>query len=689
MMEKEEAAGRISYLSGELRKHNHYYYVLSRPVVSDYTYDMMMEELIRLEGMFPELRLPDSPSQHVGGEITREFQQVVHRFPMLSLANTYSEGEVRDWEARIHKLSGESAEFICELKFDGVAIGLTYKGGILTQAVTRGDGVRGDDVTANIRTIRSIPLRLHGEGYPDDFEIRGEIILPRSSFDQLNSERLENGEEPFANPRNAASGSLKMQDSREVARRKLDGYFYYIPGRIPGVDTHYDGLQKAKSWGFKVASYVAKCSGIDDIFEFIRNMDTQRKELPFDIDGVVIKVNDLSQQEVLGYTAKSPRWAIAFKFKAEQASTILQSVDFQVGRTGAITPVANLRPVLLAGTTVKRASLHNADVIAALDVRIGDSVLVEKGGEIIPKIVGVEVDKRPLISEPFLFITRCPECHTPLVRKEGEAAWYCPNERSCPPQIKGKLEHFISRRAMNIESLGEGKIGMLFDHGLVKSPADLYNLTFNQLLGLEKNYPAADGKKEKKISFKEKTVKNILEGIQASKQVGYDRLLFALGIRYVGETVARKLARYFGNIDMLSVATTSELMEADEIGETIASGLTSWFSDPENIVLIERLKNAGLQFSLEVTPAEKGSRLLAGMVVVVSGIFSKSRDEIKSLVEFHGGQCSSSVSKKTAFLLAGDQMGPEKRRKAEELGVRIVSEDEFYSMIEMGLNQPS
>jgi DNA ligase (NAD+) len=688
-MEKQEAAGRIRHLSDELRKYNYHYYVLSNPIISDYSYDMMMEELIRLEGLFPELRTSDSPSQHVGGDITKEFLQIVHKYPMLSLSNTYSEGEVGEWESRIHKLTGESAEYVCELKFDGVAIGLTYKHGILVQAVTRGDGVQGDDVTANVRTIRSIPLRLRGEGYPDEFEIRGEIILPHSSFDLMNKERIENGDEPFANPRNAASGSLKMQDSAEVARRNLDGFFYYLPGRFPDIKSHYEGLQAAKNWGFKISSYTVRCTGIDEIFEFIHSMDSLRKALPFVIDGVVIKVNSLAQQDILGYTAKSPRWAIAYKFKAEQASTILQSVDFQVGRTGAVTPVANLRPVLLAGTTVKRASLHNADVIAALDIRIGDTVLVEKGGEIIPKIVGVDVGRRTENSSPFQFITHCPECQTILTRNEGEAAWYCPNDRGCPPQIKGKLEHFISRRAMNIESLGEGKIELLFEKGLVKNPADLYDLKFSQLLGLEKIYPATSWKKEKKISFQEKTVYNILEGISASRQVGFERVLFSVGIRYVGETVARKLARHFGDIDALAVATDRELMAADEIGEIIAASLIAWFSEPANIALTDRLKQAGLRFSLDTGTPVRGSQLFEGMVIVVSGIFSKSRDEIKSMVEFHGGQCSSSVSKKTAFLLAGDQMGPEKRRKAETLGVRIVSEEEFSIIIEKGLNQLS
>jgi DNA ligase (NAD+) len=671
---------RIIYLSQEIRKHNYQYYVLSRPLVSDYEFDQLLEELTRLEKEYPVFLFPDSPSLHVGGEITREFQQVIHKYPMLSLGNTYSENEVRDWEERLQKLTGTVPEYVCELKFDGVAIGLTYKNGILVQAVTRGDGVQGDDVTTNVKTIRTIPLRLMGSGYPDEFEIRGEIIMPHASFARLNVIREEEGDEPFANPRNAASGSLKMQDSAEVARRRLDGFFYYLPGTIPGLDTHYETLQCARSWGFKVSDYSVKCQGIDDIFDFIHNMDHIRHELPFDIDGVVIKVNDLKQQEQLGYTAKSPRWAIAYKFKAEQVSSELLSIDFQVGRTGAVTPVANLKPVQLAGTVVKRASLHNADVIAALDIRQGDIVFVEKGGEIIPKIVGVDVEKRNLLSPPFQFLSNCPECHTELIRQEGEAAWYCPND-NCPPQIKGRLEHFISRKAMNIDSLGEGKVGLLFDKGLVRNVADLYDLTAEQLLGLEKVYPGTDGKKEKKISFKEKTVANILTGLKISRSVGFEKVLFGLGIRYVGETVAKKLARHFRNIDALAVADASELTAVDEIGEKIAQSILSWFSIESNNHLIERLKLAGLKLEMDELAEKPASQKLAGKNFVVSGVFSRSREEIKAIIEFNGGKNSSSVSSKTSFLLAGENMGPEKRKKAEELGISIISEDEFFGLL--------
>lgn len=680
-MDRESALNRILALSDEIRHHNHLYYVDSAPVISDFEFDRMMEELLSLEKEFPEFLFPDSPSQQVGGGITKSFEQVVHKYPMLSLSNTYSEEEIRDWEARIHKILGESSEYVCELKFDGVAIGLTYRDGILVQAVTRGDGVQGDDVTTNVKTIRSIPLRLRQSGYPEEFEIRGEIIMPHRSFERLNRQWEEEGEEPFANPRNAASGSLKMQDSSEVARRGLDGYFYYLPGKIPGVTTHYEGLQMARRWGFKVSEYSVKCHDIAEILDFIHTMDSARRSLPFDIDGVVIKVNSLQQQELLGYTAKSPRWAIAFKFKAEQASSRLLSVDFQVGRTGAVTPVANLSPVRLAGTTVKRASLHNADVIAALDLRIGDTVMVEKGGEIIPKIVGVDLEKRDLFSAPFQFIDQCPECGTPLVRQEGEAAWYCPDEIGCPPQIKGRLEHFISRKAMNIDSLGEGKVGLLFDQGLVRNFADLYDLTYDQMLGLEKSYPVEGEKQVKKISFKEKTVTNILSGLEKSRSVPFERLLFALGIRFVGETVAKKLARHFGSFDQLMLASYEELIEVEEIGEKIALSLKSWLNNEENIRLVKRLGERGLQLANNETAAPVLGRQLEGKTFVVSGTFSRSRDDIKALIEAYGGKNVGSVSSKTSYLLAGDNMGPEKRKKAEKLNVPVISEENFFTMI--------
>ncbi|MEI6434137.1 MAG: NAD-dependent DNA ligase LigA [Bacteroidota bacterium] len=683
-MDAQQAHRRINELSEEIRSHNHSYYVLSKSSISDYQFDMLLEELIRLEKDFPEFSFPDSPTRHVGGGITKEFKQVQHKYLMLSLGNTYSEEEIRDFEARIHKIIGEDVEYVCELKFDGVAIGLTYREGSLVQGVTRGDGIQGDDVTTNIKTIRSIPLKLQGSGYPAEFEIRGEIIMPHASFEKMNEVRIEDGDEPFANPRNAASGSLKMQDSSEVAKRKLDGFFYYIPTEFPGLNTHYECLQAAKSWGFKISEYALRCKTIDEIFDYLNTWDTARNELPFDIDGVVIKVNNLKQQEALGFTAKSPRWAISYKFKAEQVSSVLLSVAFQVGRTGAVTPVANLQPVQLAGTVVKRASLHNADVMANLDIRIGDTVFVEKGGEIIPKIIGVDLKQRKADSEPLSFINNCPECVAALIRQEGEAAWRCPNEAGCPPQIKGKLEHFISRKAMNIDSLGEGKIEMLYDNGLVYNLADLYDLTFEKMIGIEKSYYGAEDKKEKKISFQEKTVTNILNGLDASKNVGFDRVLYGIGIRFVGETVAKKLASHFGSIANLSVADYSSLVEVEEIGDKIAQSVLSWFSLPENLGLIERLKAAGLQFTLEEPPGARLSGKLEGLTFVVSGVFQNfSRDDIKKAIESHGGKNVGSVSAKTNYLLAGEKMGPEKRKKAEKLGVAIISESDFLEMIQM------
>lgn len=681
-MEREEARERIGRLSEEIRRHNYNYYVLSQPLISDYAFDMLLEELIRLEQQFPDLVEPDSPSLQVGGDITKNFVQVPHKYPMLSLGNTYSEEEIREFEARIHKITGDDVEYVCELKFDGVAIGLTYVNGRLERAVTRGDGVAGDDVTVNVRTIRSIPLRLQGSGYPDEFEIRGEIILPHASFEKMNARRIEEGEEPFANPRNAASGTLKMQDSAEVARRGLDAFLYYIPPGQIAAETHYESLAAARSWGFRTSPYTVKCKSIDEIAEYLATWERDRKELPFDIDGIVIKVNSLKQQELLGFTAKAPRWAIAYKYKAEQVSTLLESVVLQVGRTGAVTPVANLRPVLLAGTVVKRASLHNADVIAAIDVRIGDTVFVEKGGEIIPKITGVDLEKRDPAAPPFTFAANCPECGTELVRAEGEAAWYCPNEAACPPQIKGRLEHFISRKAMNIESLGEGKIGMLYDSGLVKSPADLYTLDTDKLLGLEKTYETGDDGRAKKIGFREKSVANILNGLEGSKSAGFDRVLFALGIRYVGETVAKKLAIHFGDIDKLAAASQADLTEAEEIGDKIAGSILDWFASATNRTEVERLKEAGLNFKLTEPSVKPLSNNLNGATFVVSGVFTNySREEIKRLIEAHGGRNTGSVSAKTTYLLAGENMGPEKRKKAEKLGVRILSEAEFLSII--------
>lgn len=681
-MNRDEAAARIAQLTGEINRHNYQYYVLSAPLITDYEFDMLLEELMRLETAFPDLVRPDSPTQRVGADLTREFPQVAHRYPMLSLGNTYSAGEIADFDARVRKLLGEEPEYVCELKFDGVAIGLRYTDGRLVQAVTRGDGVRGDDVTGNVKTIKSVPLSLWGE-YPRDFELRGEIFMPRSSFDGLNREREQNGLPLFANPRNAASGSLKMQNPAEVARRNLDCYMYSLYAEELPADTHYQSLALARSWGLKVSPYVARCRSLEDIWTFIDTWDSGRKELPFDIDGVVIKVNAYAHQELLGYTAKSPRWAIAYKFKAERVSTPLLSVEYQVGRTGAITPVANLAPVFLAGTTVKRASLHNADIIARLDLHEQDHVFVEKGGEIIPKVIGVDLEKRTGRFPPITFIDRCPECGTPLVRQENEAAHYCPNEYHCPPQIKGKLEHFISRKAMNIDSLGEGKIELLFDNGLVRDPSDLYTLTYEQLFGLEKIYRSDDGEKEKRISFREKTAQNIIEGIEQSKATPFERVLFALGIRFVGETVAKKLAYAFLSLDRLRSATLEELTAVDEIGIKIAESVTGYFKDDGNLAMIGRLREAGIQFSLSDTSPKLIEDKLGGKTFVISGVFSgHSREELKELIERYGGRNAGSVSSKTDFLLAGEGMGPAKMKKARELGLKVISEEEFLRMIE-------
>lgn len=681
-MDIDQAKQRVQQLTNEIRFHNHRYYGLSDPVISDFAFDRLMAELMDLETQYPELSDPDSPTRRVGGEITRSFRQVVHQFPMLSLSNTYSEEEIREFEARVTKALGGKTEYVCELKFDGVAIGLTYRKGKLEQAVTRGDGVSGDDVTANIRTIKSIPLRLLGEGYPDDFEIRGEIILPRSGFEQINLQRTEAGEEPFANPRNAASGTIKMQDSAEVARRNLDCYLYHLLGKNLPFESHYESLQKARQWGFRISEYTVRCTSIVEILDYLDTTEKARKTLPFDIDGVVIKVNSRQQQALLGSTAKSPRWAIAYKFKAEEASTVVLSVDFQVGRTGTVTPVANLQPVLLAGTVVKRATLHNADVIAALDVRIGDTVKVEKGGEIIPKINGVELDLRPFGSKALTFTRNCPECSTPLIRNEGEVAWYCPNENGCPPQIKGKLEHFISRRAMNIESLGEGKIELLFDKGLLHDVADLYRLTYSDLIGLEKTYPATEERKARTVSFRDKTVENILRGIESSKAVPFERVLFALGIRFVGETVAKKLAFHFLSMDQLRVASMEDLTKVEEIGEKIAGSLLSWFRQPGTDQLLRRLSEAGLRFCVDATQNSFESDRLSGLSFVITGVFEKfSRDQLKKMIETHGGKSVSALSSKTSYLLAGAGMGPEKRKKAEKENIPVISEEEFLRML--------
>ncbi len=693
-MTEQEAKQRISQLSKEIDDHNYKYYVLSNPEISDIEFDKLLNELIDLEKKFPHYAFPDSPTQRVGGAVTKEFKSVRHKYPMLSLGNTYSEEELRDFDERVRKVTGDQVEYVCELKFDGVAIGLTYKEGKLVQAVTRGDGVQGDDITTNVKTIASIPLRLNPGDYPEEFEIRGEIFMPRASFDRINldmeNQLREDGyddseiaERLLKNPRNAASGTIKMQDSSTVAKRKLDCFLYFVLGESLNFKTHHESLLKAKEWGFKVSEHSKICQTLDQVFSFLQKWNFQRHDLPYDTDGVVIKVNSLAQQRELGFTAKSPRWAIAYKFKAESVSTELLSITYQVGRTGAITPVANLKPVQLAGTTVKRATLHNADQITKLDLRIGDQVFVEKGGEIIPKITAVDLSKRHSHSKPVHYITECPECGTALERKEGEALHYCPNATGCPPQIKGRIEHFISRKAMNIDSLGEGKVEMLFENNLVKTPADLYALTHDQLLGLEKIIEAEEGGKSKKISLQEKSVQKILKGIEASREVPFERVLYAIGIRFVGETVAKKLALHFKTMDALRSAELEELLQVEEIGDKIAESVLEFFKDKSNVHLVEALEAAGLQMkvSASATPEKLSSRL-EGQSFVVSGVFSNfSREEIKVLIEQHGGKNQSGVSAKTTFLLAGDEAGPSKLEKAKKLNVKILSEKEFTEMI--------
>lgn len=686
-MTKEEARNRIAELSDTIEYHNRRYYILNQPSISDYEFDMLMEELISLEKLFPEYALPSSPTKRVGGDLTKEFPTVRHRYPMLSLSNSYNRVEIVDFIKRIEKTIDEPVEFVCELKFDGVSISLTYEDGILTRGVTRGDGAQGDDVTTNVKTIRSIPLKLKGD-YPNFLEMRGEIIMPHDSFRNTNKEREELGLPLFANPRNAAAGTIKLFDSREAANRRLDNYCYYMMSDNIPYETHYESLMAAREWGFNISNHIALCKNIDEIEDFINYWDTERKNLPFDIDGIVIKVNSFAQREILGLTAKSPRWAIAYKFKAEQVKTRLLSVDFQVGRHGTITPVANLQPVQLAGTTVKRATLNNADFIKQLDLHYNDIVKVEKGGEIIPKIVGIDVESRNEEQSEVQFIERCPECGAKLIQNEGEAAWYCPNSSGCPPQIKGRIEHFISRKAMNIESLGEGKVQVLFDNNLIKNYADLYDLTYEKMFGLENvvvindDFNLQDNPKTRKVSFKEKTVNNILKSLQKSKEVPFARVLFALGIKEVGEVTAKILANTFGDIDAIASASVEELQEVNTVGVTIAESIRNFFDKPENIIIIERLKKAGLQFNNEKNAVSE-SQALAGKSIVVSGVFSSfSRDEIKQLIEYHGGKNSSSISSKTDFLLAGEKMGPEKKKKAEALNVKIINEDEFLKMIE-------
>lgn len=659
---------RIDQLREELHLHNYNYYVLNAPVISDIEFDKLMRELQDLEAKHPEHFDENSPSMRVGSDINKNFTQVEHKYPMLSLGNTYSEAEVTDFYERVSKSLNEEFEICCEMKFDGTSISLTYENGKLVRAVTRGDGVKGDDVTDNVKTIRSIPLVLHGNDYPQNFEIRGEILMPWDVFEKLNREREAREEPLFANPRNAASGTLKSQNSAVVASRQLDAYLYYLLGENLPCDGHYENLQKAAEWGFKISHITRKVRTLDEIFEFIKYWDIERKNLPVATDGIVLKVNSLRQQRNLGYTAKSPRWAIAYKFQAEQALTKLIKVTYQVGRTGAITPVANLEPVQLSGTVVRRASLHNADIIASLDLHVGDMVYVEKGGEIIPKITGVDAASRKPDSEKITFITHCPECGSKLVRYEDEAAHYCTNETACPPQIKGKIEHFISRKAMNIEGLGPETVDLFYQEGMIHNVADLYHLQATDICRLER--------------MGEKSAENIIQGILRSKEVPFERVLFALGIRFVGETVAKKIVKAFRSIDALMSATLDDLIHVDEIGEKIAQSILLYFANEKNRTLIERLREAGLKLEADETDYSGYTDKLQGKSIVISGVFAHhSRDEYKEMIEKHGGKNVGSISKKTSFVLAGENMGPSKLEKAQKLGITILNEDEFLAMI--------
>lgn len=660
---------RILQLRKELHEHNYKYYVLNQPEISDQEFDFMMKELQELEVRHEDMFDPNSPTQRVGSDINQEFTQVTHKYPMLSLANTYSQEEVADFYNSVKKgLNGEDFEICCELKYDGLSISLTYEDGKLVRGVTRGDGVHGDDVTANVKTIRSIPLVLKDGDWPKEFEIRGEILMPWNVFERLNQER-EAAEEPlFANPRNAASGTLKSQNSALVASRNLDAYLYYLLGdELPG-DGHYENLEKAREWGFKISEGMRKVKTLQEIYDFIDYWDTERKNLPVATDGIVLKVNSLRQQRALGYTAKNPRWAIAYKFKAERACTRLNEVTFQVGRTGAVTPVANMEPVQLAGTTVRRATLNNEDFIRSLDLHIGDYVYVEKGGEIIPKIVGVDIGQRPIIAQPVTFVTHCPECGAKLVRYEGEAAYYCPNDAGCPPQIKGRIEHFISRKAMNIDSIGPETVDDFYRHGLVRNVADLYDIEVQQING--------DGSRQK-------SAEKIVNGIEASKQVPFERVVFALGIRFVGETTARLLARHFKTIDALAAASLQDLLEVEGVGEVIAKSVMTYFRNPVTMQIVERLRGYGLQMALSEEQMSSATDKLAGKSIVISGVFAHhSRDEYKQMIEQNGGKNVGSISGKTSFILAGENMGPAKLQKAEKLGIQIVDEETFLKMIE-------
>ena len=664
-MEQKE---RILELRKQLHEHNYKYYVLNSPEIGDIEFDALMRELQDLEALHPELYDANSPTLRVGSDITKEFEQVAHKYPMLSLGNTYSKAEVAEFYDRVRRALNEDFEICCELKFDGTSISLTYVDGKLVRAVTRGDGEKGDDVTANVKTIRSVPLVLSGSDYPREFEIRGEVLMPWNVFEELNAEREAAGEQLFANPRNAASGAIKLQDSSLVAKRRLDAYLYYLLGEELPADGHYENLMAAERWGFKISDTTRKCRTLDDIYDFIDSMDVLRRGLPFATDGVVIKVNSLRQQKNLGYTAKSPRWAIAYKFQAERAVTRLNEVSYQVGRTGVVTPVANLDPVQLSGTVVRRASLHNADIIEKFDLHIGDMVFVEKGGEIIPKITGVDLDMRILVGDKVKFIERCPECGTELMRYPGEAAHYCTNESGCPPQIKGRIEHFVSREAMNIDSIGPETIETMYKLGLLNNIADLYTLQATELMFLPR--------------MGAKSAENIVSALEASRNVPFERVLFALGIRFVGATVAKRLARAFENIDAIMAATPLELMAVEEIGERIAMSVQQFFAKEENCQLIKRLKTAGLKFNLDAEVLEGRTEILKGKTIVISGVFSRhSRDEYKEMIEKNGGKNVGSVSKSTTFILAGENMGPSKLEKAQKMGVPLMNEDEFLAML--------
>lgn len=658
---------KIKELREELREHNYNYYVLDNATISDFDFDIKLKELQELEEKHPEFFDANSPTQRVGGEVTKSFETIPHEHRMYSLDNSYSKEDLQDWETRIGKFIDGDIQYTCELKYDGASISITYEDGNLVKAVTRGDGFQGDNVTANIKTIKSVPLRLKGD-YPPKFDIRGEIVLPFEGFNKMNEERIEIGEEPYRNPRNTASGSLKLQDSAEVAKRPLECLLYNLTGSNLGIETQFESLEKARSWGFKVPNAAKLTNSIDEVLEFIDYWDVERYKLPYETDGVVIKVNNLQQQEELGYTAKAPRWAMAYKFKAEQVSTKLNSITYQVGRTGAITPVANLEPVELAGTTVKRASLHNADQIEKLDIRVGDEVYVEKGGEIIPKILGVDLSQRPLNSEPTHYITHCPECKTELVRQAGEAQHYCPNYNGCNPQIIGRIQHFISRKAMDIEGLGGETVALLVNEGLINNYSDLYELTKEQVVPLER--------------MAEKSADNLIQGIEQSKKIPFERVLFALGIRYVGETVAKKLAKHYKSIDAIANASQEDLVNVDEIGIKIAESVSAFFSSEENNAIIERLKGFGVQLEMSAEQLIGQTSILEGQSIVVSGVFeSLSRTELKKLIEDNGGKVSSSISSKTSFIVAGNNMGPSKKQKAEALDIKLITENEFLQKI--------